>query len=138
MKKQREAAKPMIEAVQELQADSRLKSAAYNFLKTDITKLRSNDDFTQAYSGLSACLQLLGPLSRNYTDTLNSMRKLIDQSIRKCLLPACACATCKDEILGVWQDVCETCFKPHLRAEIWQTVGEKTRALFDSIKDPRE
>ena len=75
MKRQREAAKPMLEAVQELQADSRLKSAAYSFLKTDITKLGSVADFRQAYSGLSSCIQLLGPLSRNYTDTLNSMRR---------------------------------------------------------------
>jgi hypothetical protein len=125
---------PMLEALQNLQCDSRLKSAAYNFLKADITKLRSEADFTQAYSGLSSSVQLLGPLSSNYVKTLSEIRKMLDVSIKRRLLPAIKLEEVSAEVESCWWDVCGV-FKEYVPAAVWAELEERTRELFTNVRE---
>jgi hypothetical protein len=137
MKKAKDKTMPtMFEVLQNLQCDGRQKAAAFRFLRTDLAKLRSFQAIEEAASGLIAAQQLLGPLDPGYLHTLSELRKMLDVTIKRRLIPAVHCAACKSELQAAWQDVCNL-FAKYVPAELWEKLGEKTRAFFDGINDPR-
>lgn len=83
MKKAKEQPlRPLLEVLQGLNCDGRTKSAAFHFLRSDLSRLHSSEAFRQAFNGLIACQQLLAPLHPNYTKALESMRKSLDNYYR--------------------------------------------------------
>lgn len=74
-----DAPQPMLAALQGLRdCDSRLRIQCRNFLKADLACLRNGADIREAFGGLNACMQTLGPLSRDYQRTLELMRKNLE------------------------------------------------------------
>jgi hypothetical protein len=132
--KSTEAPKPMLEALQALQCDSRLKSAAYNFLKADITQLKSEADFRQVYAGLNACMQLLGPLGTGYRETLQDIRRTLDYSVKRRLLPARGFDQAITELQEAWSQAMDMLLS-YAPQEVQEQVGELYRTLFDGIRE---
>jgi hypothetical protein len=62
-------AKDMMQLVKESPADSTLKSRAYNFLRTDLSRLKTASDFGRAASDLGALAVVLAPYGL-YKDTV--------------------------------------------------------------------
>jgi len=71
------APKPLIEELAGLNVSEELKLPAQDFLTTDLSQLRSEADFSKAFSGLMFCQQLLGPLHIRHSQTLEAMRKCL-------------------------------------------------------------
>jgi hypothetical protein len=69
--------KPLLVALQEVNADSRAKSKAFHFLRTDLSTLHTEEDFKRAFDGLFAAQQILGALDPNYRRCLAEMGKTL-------------------------------------------------------------
>lgn len=107
------------------------KNQASEFLRSQIYTLKTEDQFMRAYAGLSACQQLLGPLSGEYRKALEEMRKTLDSMVkaRSQLTP--------DEWITLVQNTAEgwiNLFEKHVPAEIWNKVKEESRALFKNLR----
>jgi hypothetical protein len=68
----------LFDALQSRKADSRIKTAAFYFLRADWGRLETAQDFAKAYDGLQACIQILGPLGADYLKSLEAMRKALE------------------------------------------------------------
>jgi len=75
--------KTMLQALQDLRADGRTKSAAFYFLKSDFSMLQNEESFRRSYHGLVCCLQLLGPIHSDFQKSLMEMRKALDGFARQ-------------------------------------------------------
>jgi hypothetical protein len=69
--------KPLLQALQEATADSRAKSKAFHFLRTDLSTLHTESEFKKSFDGLFAAQQILGPLDSNYRRCLAEMGKTL-------------------------------------------------------------
>jgi hypothetical protein len=131
MTKQREATRPMIEALQAMTADSRLKSQAYHFLKSDLMKLKSVADFTQAYAGLLAAQQLLGPMNDGYRQALKEMRVILDVSIQRRLLPARDYDQKLDDLHKAIMEDAFGLIKSYLPEKVWNDLVKLFETAFN-------
>jgi hypothetical protein len=71
--------KPLLVALQEVNADSRAKTSAFHFLRTDLSKLHTESDFKKAFDGLFAAQQILGALDSNYRRCLAEMGRTLSR-----------------------------------------------------------
>ena len=108
-----ELPKPMLTALGELAIDGAVKSSAYAFLKTDLSRLNSAKGFKRAYHGLMCAQQCLGPLHPGYQKSLIEMRRTLNHYEDKF-----------EKLAGI--EDCEECSEARFDAEwdFWQSVLE--------------
>jgi hypothetical protein len=109
--------KPMLEALQELSCDGRLKAKSHRFLQDDLTKLRSEADFREAFHGLLVTQQLLGPLHSNYCRSLEAMRKVLESYAKH----VDHWYEMSESFVDAWTRFSEV-LKKHIPAEYWEHV----------------
>lgn len=107
------------------------KNEALEFLRSNLHTLKTEGQFMKAYAGLSACQQLLGPLSGEYRKALEEMRKTLDSMVksRNLITP--------DDWIVLVQNTAEgwiNLFEKHVPAEIWNKVKDESRALFKNLR----
>jgi len=124
--------KPMIDALNDLKtADGTVKAAAFKVLRQDLSQVRTETQFREAFSGIGALNQLLGPVHRSYAVAIEGMRKNLESyhRVNKWLLP--------DESVQIlehsWKTLCEV-FKAHLPAETWQGIEKVTVEAFNNVR----
>lgn len=123
--------KPLIEVLQSLNCDGTLKSRAFTFLRLDLSQLQTDQQFREAFAGLVSAQQLLGPLSANYRQTLDDLRKVLTEyhKAHRWMLP--------DEVVGrlevSWKALCEV-FKAHVPGEIWEEIEQTTLEAFLDVR----
>jgi len=134
MKKLRDKPIPMLEALQALNADGAQKAAAFRFLRSDLSRLRSLADCEQAASGLLAAQHLLGPLDPGYLHTLTALRKMLDATIKRRLLPARGFDAAITELESAWAESIGTVL-PYAPVEVQDQLGMLMRSLFDGVRE---
>jgi len=122
---------PLIEQLQVLDCDGRLKSVAFTFLRCDMSQLKTEQDFRTAFDGLLAVGQLLTPLHPGYRNAVDEMRKglVAYHKINKWLLPDEAVTLIENN----WKALCQT-FQKHLPSEAWQVVEKITTEAFSDVR----
>lgn len=131
MKKAKQAdLKPLLEVLAGLNCDGRTKSLAYNFLRTDLSRLDSDESFRKAFAGLIAAEQLLAPLHPNYARCLDSMRKslMAFQKSHYDMTPA----QWRVEIPALWKECCGI-FRRFCPPDEWRKVEEWTERLWKDL-----
>src|SRR5208337_2735616 len=117
-----EPPQPMLTALGLLAVDGATKSAAYGFLKTNLSRLDSEEDLKRAYHGLMCAQQCLGPLHPGYQKSLIEMRRTLDHFAEKFEDSAPGdsapdCEECGEAQWDFWQSVLKL-INPHLPEKI--------------------
>jgi hypothetical protein len=120
----------MEEALQRFKGRPKYQSAL-EFLNADFAAFTQDKHFMGAYAGLSACQQLLGPMSGEYRKALEEMRKTLDSLLkaRNTMVPDEWVALVK----STWEKTCAM-FQRHVAPEVWNAVGTVTEQLFNKLK----
>jgi hypothetical protein len=120
----------MEEALQRFKGKPKFRSAL-DFLNSDFELFTQDKHFMRAYAGLSACQQLLGPMSGEYRKALEEMRKTLDSLLkaRNTMVPDEWVALVKEN----WTKTCAH-FQKHVAPEVWNAVGTVTEQLFDKLR----
>jgi hypothetical protein len=128
--------KPMLQALQDLNADGNTKSLAFHFLRMDLAKLSTESDFRKAYAGIAACEQLLSPLDRRYSCGLSGIRKTLDRFVNN-LIPdnsleelAARYDSAHEQLADLWETVLET-VKPYVPDDLYNQLQEGGCDIFE-------
>jgi len=124
--------KPMIEGLNDLKtADGTIKGLAFQALRLDLRQVRTEREFREAFSGLSALNQLLAPVHRSYAVAIEGMRKNLESyhRVNHWLLPDEA----MKRLEASWRAICEV-FRKHLPAETWEGIEQTTVEAFSDVR----
>jgi hypothetical protein len=138
--RQTEPPLPMLQALQALNADGTMKGLAFNFLRTDFTKLTTEHDFRKAYAGLAACEQLLSPLDKRYAQALSGIRKTLgrlDQFVDGLQPDNSTLEELTDsydayleELTDYWEHVLKL-VKPHVPDHVYRELHKAGEGIFE-------
>jgi len=121
----------MLDALSALtNADGTIKGLAFKVLRQDLSQIKTESQFREAFAGIAALNQLLAPVHRSYAVAIEGMRKNLESyhRVHKWLLPDEAVT----RIEASWKAICEV-FKKHLPREAWQGVEKTTVEAFSDI-----
>jgi len=118
----------LILALEKLNVAEEVKIPARLFLSMDLSQLQNRNQFFEAFSGLSRCEQLLGPVHISYGRTLEAQRKLLASHAR--LAVQCQQTWFQSDVLSIYQQILSL-LEQHLDPEIWSLIREKMNSCFE-------
>jgi hypothetical protein len=119
---------PMLQAIKQSSDDSALKARAFKFLRSDLSRLQTERELREAYSGLSACMQILGPQDGRYAKALTGMQKILETFTERIMLePGLA-----EKLDQLWQILCGIVQK-NVPPELWPRIEPKIRPLLKQL-----
>ncbi|MBM4327317.1 MAG: hypothetical protein FJ118_09155 [Deltaproteobacteria bacterium] len=130
-KRQEAAPKPLLELLQQTQADSNLKTRCFHLLRSNLSRVKSPRDFERLYDGLFACITILGPQGDAYLKTLDRLRRTLDS------------AAAEHERAGGWMDLIVSIIQnlvPHMVPDLWARIRPGWEKVLDRRlpKHPKE
>jgi len=121
----------MLDALAAMNADGTAKGLAFKVLRQDLSQVKTESQFREAFAGIAALNQLLAPVHKSYAVAIEGMRKNLESyhRVHKWLLP--------DEVVtrieASWKALCET-FRKHLPVETWEQIEKTTVEAFSDVR----